>query len=300
MRWRGRQRSQNVEDRRGRRAPRGGLGGGPRRGRPMALSGGGLLLVLVVGYMLGADPADLLRIVGGEGPVAVDSGNRQPGRPAGRAGGLDDEAAEFVSVVLADTEQTWERLFREDGRRYQPPQLVLFTDAVQSACGRNSAAVGPFYCPADRKVYIDLAFYRDLRDRFGAPGDFAQAYVIAHEVGHHVQGLLGVSGRVQQLRQRASRAEGNALSVRLELQADCLAGVWGYHADAERQLLEQGDVEEGLNAAAAIGDDRIQRRTTGQVNPESWTHGSSEDRVRWFRKGLTTGDVEACDTFSAS
>jgi len=300
VRWRGRQRSQNVEDRRGRRAPRGGLGGGPRRGRPMALSGGGLLLVLVVGYMLGADPADLLRIVGGEGPVAVDSGNRQPGRPAGRAGGLDDEAAEFVSVVLADTEQTWERLFREDGRRYQPPQLVLFTDAVQSACGRNSAAVGPFYCPADRKVYIDLAFYRDLRDRFGAPGDFAQAYVIAHEVGHHVQGLLGVSGRVQQLRQRASRAEGNALSVRLELQADCLAGVWGYHADAERQLLEQGDVEEGLNAAAAIGDDRIQRRTTGQVNPESWTHGSSEDRVRWFRKGLTTGDVEACDTFSAS
>ncbi len=270
----------------------------------MALSGGGLLLVLVVGYMLGASPADLLRIVGGEGPIAVDSRDRVPrGRvpvdvPARKTGGVGDEAAEFVSVVLADTEQTWERLFREDGRRYQPPQLVLFTDAVQSACGRNSAAVGPFYCPADRKVYIDLAFYRDLRDRFGAPGDFAQAYVIAHEVGHHVQGLLGVSGRVQQLRQRASRAEGNALSVRLELQADCLAGVWGYHADAERQLLEQGDVEEGLNAAAAIGDDRIQRRTTGQVNPESWTHGSSEDRVRWFRKGLTTGDVEACDTFS--
>jgi hypothetical protein len=271
----------------------------------MALGGGGVLVVLLVGWFLGADPATLLQILGEGAPVSVDRSERFPGQgypddpdtgtpPRGGAG---DEASEFVAVVLADTEDTWERLFAASGSRYQPPRLVLFTDAVDSACGFNSAAVGPFYCPGDQKVYIDLGFYRDLRDRFGAPGDFAQAYVIAHEVGHHVQHLLGISSRVHETRQRAGQREANALSVKLELQADCLAGVWGYHADAERQLLEHGDVEEGLNAAAAIGDDRLQQQAGGRVHPESWTHGSSAERVRWFRTGLTSGDVAACDTF---
>ena len=202
-----------------------------------------------------------------------------------------------MSVVLADTEETWQRLFAQMDRRYQLPNLVLFDDAVQSACGLNSAAVGPFYCPGDNKVYIDLAFFRDLDRRFDAPGDFARAYVVAHEVGHHVQNLLGVSGQVHRLRSSLSASESNAMSVRLELQADCFAGVWGHHAAQQRQLLEAGDVEEGLTAAAAIGDDRLQRQARGHVNPESWTHGSSEQRVRWFRRGLEHGRVELCDTF---
>jgi len=269
------------------------MGGGLRIG------GGGLLLMLLVLWLLGADPMALLSMLAeGGGPAAqVDPGGYETGVPAPRTGGPQDEQAEFVSVVLADTEDTWEELFAAAGRRYQPPRLVLFTDVVRSACGMAQSAMGPFYCPADRKVYIDLGFYRDLQERFRAPGDFAQAYVIAHEVGHHVQTLLGVSQQVAEQRQRLSQAAGNQLSVRLELQADCLAGVWAHHADRSRQLLEEGDVEEGLNAAAAIGDDRIQRQTQGTVVPESFTHGSSEQRVAWFRRGLESGRLEACDTF---
>jgi predicted metalloprotease len=209
----------------------------------------------------------------------------------------DDPQAEFVSVVLADTEETWSQIFAA-GDRYPPPTLVLFTDATQSACGVGQSAMGPFYCPADQRVYLDLSFFRDLDDRFGAPGDFAQAYVVAHEVGHHIQTVTGLSQRVSAARQRASEAEGNLLSVRQELQADCYAGVWGSHA-ARKGLLEPGDAEEGLAAAAAIGDDRLQRQSQGRVVPESFTHGSSEQRVSWLRRGMETGRVDACDTFAA-
>ncbi len=296
MRWRQGRRSQNVEDRRGARRPMGAGGG-------MRLGGGGLILMLLVLWLFGADPMTLLSILtgGGDGAVTTQAPDTSygPGAQAPQRGGPDDEAADFVSVVLADTEDTWTELFRERGQRYQPPRLVLFTDVVRSACGMAQSAMGPFYCPADQKVYIDLGFYRDLRDRFGAPGDFAQAYVIAHEVGHHLQTLMGISQQVQQQRERVSQAQGNALSVRLELQADCLAGVWANHAHRTRQILEDGDVEEGLNAAAAIGDDRIQRQTQGTVVPESFTHGSSEERVTWFRRGLETGRLDACDTFEA-
>lgn len=305
MRWRTGRRSRNVEDRRGVRLP-GGLGGRRlrvplgRRGGGIGL--GGLVALLVVAWLFGLDPLALLAGIdpGGPPPGAVrpaPAGPAGPG-PAGPVAG--DEAADFVSVVLADTEDTWEALFAASGRRYEPPRLVLFTELVQSACGLGQAAMGPFYCPPDRRVYIDLAFYRELRDRFAAPGDFAQAYVIAHEVGHHVQNLLGVSGRVQAERERLPEAEANALSVRLELQADCLAGVWAHHADRTRDLLEPGDVEEGLRAAAAIGDDRLQRQTQGRVVPESFTHGTSEQRVRWFRRGLDSGRVDACDSFAVA
>lgn len=285
MRWRQGRRSENVEDRRGVRVA----------GRPMAISGGGLLLLVVITYALGGDPMQMLDVAtgggGGSYSANVDGGLR------GGGAAPTDQGAEFVSVVLADTEDTWAEIFQASGNRYQPPRLVLFTDSVRSACGFTSAAVGPFYCPPDQKVYIDLGFYRDLRDKFGAPGDFAQAYVIAHEVGHHVQNLLGISERVRAAQGQGGVREANALSVKLELQADCFAGVWGHHADAERQLLEDGDIEEGLNAAAAIGDDRLQKMGQGQINPESWTHGSSKQRVHWFRRGLETGDPGACETF---
>jgi uncharacterized protein len=202
--------------------------------------------------------------------------------------------------VLGDTEDTWGAIFQRAGQTYQPPTLVLFSDAVESACGMGQSAMGPFYCPGDQKVYIDLGFYRDLQERFNAPGDFAQAYVIAHEVGHHVQNLLGTSGQIQAMRQSAtSEADANALSVRLELQADCYAGVWAAQANAARNILESGDLEEGLTAASAIGDDRLQRQATGSVTPDSFTHGSSEQRVRWFRRGLETGDPNECRTFEA-
>jgi predicted metalloprotease len=273
------------------------MGGGLRIG------GGGLILLLLVMWLLGADPMTLLSMLtgGGAGDVTqVDPRGYETQAPAPQVGGAPDEQADFVSVVLADTEDTWDTLFAQAGRRYEPPTLVLFTDLVRSACGMAQAAMGPFYCPLDQKVYIDLGFYRDLQQRFRAPGDFAQAYVIAHEVGHHVQTLLGISQQVTEQRQRMSQAQGNALSVRLELQADCLAGVWAHHADRSRQLLEEGDVEEGLNAAAAIGDDRLQRQTQGTVVPESFTHGSSEQRVSWFRRGLESGSVESCDTFGAA
>jgi predicted metalloprotease len=289
MRWREGRRSQNVEDRRGARI---GLGGGGIR-----LGGGTIIVVLLAAWLLGINPLQILSLLAGGGQTL-----EAPAPDAGpvAAGGPNDEGADFVSVVLGDTEDTWSELFRRSGSSYAAPKLVLFSGMVRSACGMAQAAMGPFYCPSDQKVYIDLAFYRDLRDRFGAPGDFAQAYVIAHEVGHHVQTLLGVSQQVHDAQQRLPQAEANALSVRLELQADCYAGVWAHHADRARQVLEQGDVEEGLGAAAAIGDDRIQSQTQGTVVPESFTHGSSRQRVEWFRRGLEQGDLERCDTFRAA
>jgi predicted metalloprotease len=241
----------------------------------------------------------MLDETGGFPPSAEVGGGRFPeDQPA--HGGPDEELKDFVSVVLADTEDTWSRLFAQGGSSYRAPRLVLFYDLVESACGFGEAAMGPFYCPADRSVYLDLGFFREMSERFGAPGDFAAAYVVAHEIGHHVQNLLGVSDQVLAAQARARDAQAsNALSVRLELQADCLAGVWGHHAAAGRDLLEPGDVEEGLRAAAAIGDDRIQRMAGGGVSPESWTHGSSAQRAEWLRRGLRDGSVESCDTFSA-
>jgi uncharacterized protein len=297
MRWSLGRRSQNVEDRRGMGSPAGfRIPGGAGRGR-VARGGGiggvGLIILLVIAWFLGLDPSFLLQ---GTGPV--DAPYTESQRPAPRSTG-EDQLADFVSVVLADTEDTWRPLFDEMGRQYQDPTLVLFTGAVDSACGFAQAAMGPFYCPADQKVYIDLSFYDDMKNRFGAPGDFAQAYVIAHEIGHHVQNLLGIAEQVHALRQQVGEAEANDLSVRMELQADCFAGVWANHAERTRDLLEEGDVEEGLNAASAIGDDRMQRRAQGYVVPESFTHGSSEQRVRWFRQGLASGELGSCDTFNA-
>ena len=281
MRWFGGRQSENVEDRRGIRVSPGLAGGGI----------GTLLLVLVAMY-LGVDPTVLLnQVPPGDGrPVET----KPHDRPA-----EENQLAKFVSVVLADTEDTWRDLFRRNGRTYREPKLVLFTDAVQSACGLAGAAVGPFYCPEDQKVYIDLRFYQDLKERFQAPGDFAQAYVIAHEIGHHVQNLFGISEKVQAARTRVREVEANRLSVQLELQADCLAGVWAHHANKARQIIEAGDVEEALRAASAIGDDRLQRQTRGVVVPDAFTHGTSEQRVRWFRQGLETGDLGQCNTFES-
>ena len=279
MRWQGRRASSNVEDRRG----------GARTSR---VGGGlGVLALALVAVYFGADPSILLNAVE---PQVGSSG------PSGYEESAEDaELRQFVSVVLADTEEGWQQIFAAQGKRYEEPRLVLFSDAVDSECGFARAAVGPFYCPADRKVYIDLSFYEDLRTRFGAPGDFAQAYVIAHEVGHHVQTLLGIAERTQAARERATQRESNALSVRQELQADCLAGVWAHGAASARGLLEPGDIEEALSAASAIGDDRLQRQAGGYVSPDSFTHGSSEQRVRWFRRGFESGKIESCDTFSA-
>jgi len=241
---------------------------------------------------LGIDPTVLLQSVPEvQTPsVSVDQGARP---------GANDDLRDFVAVVLADTEDVWSDAFRRMGKTYRPPTLVLFSQAVESACGMAGSAVGPFYCPFDQKVYLDLSFFGDLRARFGAPGDFAQAYVIAHEVGHHVQTLLGISEKVNELRSRASRSEANQLSVMTELQADCLAGIWAHRADKTRQILEAGDIEEGLNAASQIGDDRMQKRTQGHVVPDAFTHGSSAQRVRWFRQGLESDNLQACDTFNA-
>jgi uncharacterized protein len=240
----------------------------------------------------GIDPSAILQS-SGDSQTSV-----QEQAPQNQPAGVRDEGREFVARVLGSNERVWGEIFQKAGRQYAEPKLVLFTDRVQSACGFASAASGPFYCGNDQKVYIDLGFYRELRERFKAPGDFAQAYVIAHEVGHHVQNQLGIMGKVQARQQRASERDANALSVRLELQADCLAGIWASLANRERKILEQGDVEEGLNAAAMIGDDTLQKRAQGYVVPEGFTHGSSEQRVRWFRKGLETGDLKQCDTFA--
>ena len=284
MRWQGRRESTNVEDRRGR---------GPAMRTGAGIGCGGLLLVLVLAFATGQDPLQLLQVFQA---TEVQVPGAAPGIP-GDAAPPGDELGRFASVVLADLEETWSGIFTQAGVRYRPPTLVLYSGAVQSACGMSSAATGPFYCPADERVYIDLSFFEELDRRFGAPGDFAQAYVIAHEVGHHVQNLLGISEKVQSAQARsASDREANRYSVALELQADCLAGVWAYHAHHERQLLEPGDVDEGLASAAAIGDDRMQRRATGTVQPETWTHGSSEQRVAWLQRGLRSGDPDICET----
>jgi uncharacterized protein len=288
MRWQGRQESSNIEDRRGQAAGRRGLG------LPAGKLGlGATVVVLLIGWATGTDVSQLLGLLGGGAdPMAADA-------PA-RKGPPTDDAARFISVVLADTEATWTDLFAERGQTYQKPKLVLFDDVVNSACGQASAAVGPFYCPGDRKVYLDLTFFNELARRLGAPGDFAQAYVVGHEVGHHIQTLLGLSEKVHRMRAGVSEAEGNQLSVRQELQADCYAGVWGHHANQQRQLLETGDIEEALTAAAAIGDDQLQKQAGGAVRPESWTHGSSAQRVHWFKTGMQRGTLDACDTFAAA
>jgi uncharacterized protein len=283
MRWSGGRRSDNIEDRRGVPMSRGLAGGGI-----------GLIVLLLLALFLGFDPSVLL-----QGNPGVPPSPPPVERPA-TAPGAKDPVRDFVSVVLADTEDTWKDLFRRMNRTYQEPRLVLFTEAVESACGFAQAAVGPFYCPIDGQLYLDMSFFGDLRHRFGAPGDFAMAYVIAHEVGHHVQNQLGIAEEVMSMRQRMSPAQGNALQVRMELQADCFAGVWARNAQENRKILEEGDIEEGLNAAAAIGDDRLQRQTRGYIAPESFTHGSSAQRVRWFKRGLATGDPRQCDTFSVA
>lgn len=284
MRWEGQRESGNIEDRRGLGPAKSGMG----------LGLGGIVLVLAVSFLTGTNPLTLLNMLGGVQEMAVPS---VPDR-SGPVGAPSDRLGKFASVVLADTEDTWRALLPKSGRTYEDPRMVLFTGAVQSACGTASSAVGPFYCPGDHRVYLDLSFFDELSQRLGAPGDFAQAYVIAHEIGHHVQNLLGVAEKVSRLQQRVSTAERNALSVRMELQADCFAGVWGYHAQQNRNLIEPGDFEEGLRAAAAIGDDRLQKMSQGHVQPESWTHGSSEQRMTWLRRGLQSGDPAACDTFT--
>jgi predicted metalloprotease len=285
MRWEGREESTNIEDRRGMRVP-GGKGTG--------FGCIGLLVVMVIAMLTGADPRQLLSLLGVVEQLTPQAQQQQVPQGAPPA---DDPQAKFVGVVLKDTENVWQQVFQRSGKSYQDPTLVLFDGRVASACGMASAAVGPFYCPADRKVYLDMAFFRELSQRFGAPGDFAQAYVVAHEVGHHVQNLLGISGKVTALQERArSKEQANDLSVRLELQADCFAGVYG---NFNQQYLDPGDIEEGLRAAAAIGDDMIQKQAQGYVAPESWTHGSAEMRVRWLKQGLQSGDPATCDTFKA-
>jgi uncharacterized protein len=258
--------------------------------RGIAGGGIGTIAIVLIALFFGIDPSLLL-----QENIGVDTTPPSQSRQVG----TEDEMRDFVSRVLGSTERTWDAIFERNGRVYQKPKLVLFSGAVQSACGFARAASGPFYCPQDQKVYIDLDFYSELRNRFRAPGDFAQAYVIAHEIGHHVQNQLGVMEKVQELRSRSAQAQANALSIRVELQADCLAGIWANSANRERKILEEGDIEEGLNAAAQIGDDRIQKRTQGYVVPEGFTHGSAEQRVSWFRRGLESGDLRQCDTFSA-
>jgi len=290
MRWGDMRGSGNVEDRES-AGPAGGLGGG------LKLGGVGLIAVLAISWVLGLNPLDVLvSLQGGESPSAPTQSAPPPSTSAPGAG---DETKEFVARILGDTEDTWSAMFKQRGREYRPPKLVLFRGAVDSACGLASSAVGPFYCSSDGRVYLDRAFFEDLSKRFGAPGEFARAYVIAHEVGHHVQNQLGITEKVAQQRSRTSEARSNALSVLVELQADCFAGIWGHYAK-QRNLLDPGDVEAGLAAAAAIGDDRLQQQSRGRVSPESFTHGSSAQRVRWFRAGLDSGDVNQCNTFETA
>ena len=286
--------SENVEDRRDEDGGNGG-GGGLRFGGG-GIGIGSVVIALVASYFLGINPMTVLSILSGGGGGAPVVQQQQ--RPA-HAPPRDDGQARFVSMVLADTEDVWRAQFASAGKQYVEPKLVLFRGMTPTACGTGQAAMGPFYCPGDQKVYIDLAFYDDMKTRFHAPGEFAQAYVIAHEVGHHVQNLLGISAKVDNARRRAGEREGNALSVRLELQADCFAGVWGFHADKARHILENGDIEKALNAAIQIGDDALQKGAGRAVMPESFTHGSSEQRVRWFRRGIESGSLQQCDTFGA-
>lgn len=280
MQWRGRRESDNVEDMRG---------SGGRRG--IALGGAGTVIVIILALLLGKNPLQLLQQTGNMPGTANEQ--PAPNNPA------EDEAAKFVKVVLADNEDVWHKLFEENGMQYVEPKLVLFRSEVQSACGGASSAMGPFYCPGDQKVYIDLSFYDELKERFNAPGDFAMAYVIAHEVGHHVQNLLGTSGKVDNMRGRLSETEMNKLSVKLELQADFYAGVWAHHAQQMKNILEEGDIEEALNAANSIGDDKLQKEAQGYVVPDAFTHGTSAQRMKWFKKGYDTGDINAGDTFGA-
>jgi len=279
MRWTGRRESDNIEDQRG-RAPRRMVGGGI-----------GMLVILLIVWLLGGDPMQMLQQMPVDNQSTVSTQRNNP---------EEDKLARFVSVVLADTEDAWNTLFQQAGSRYREPKLVLFTEAVQSACGYSAAATGPFYCPADEKVYLDLSFFYELQQRFEAPGDFAMAYVIAHEVGHHVQKLLGITDKVMSLQDRLSQQEFNTYLVRLELQADFFAGVWAHHAQRLSNILEPGDIEEALNAASAVGDDRIQKKSRGYVVPDAFTHGTSAQRMRWFKKGFETGDIRQGDTFSAS
>ena len=267
---------------------------------PVAVGGGlGTIAVVLIAVLLGADPRQVLQLIGNNPPKgAARPGQQQPGVNA-PVDPAEEERKEFVSVVLADTEDVWEDLFQRAGRTYERPRLVLFRDKVSSACGLADSAIGPFYCPGDSKVYLDLGFFQELSRRFKAPGDFAQAYVVAHEVGHHVQNLLGTSRKVDALRRQLGETEANAVSVRMELQADFFAGVWAHHAQKMKNLLEQGDVESALRAATAIGDDTLQKQSRGYVVPDAFTHGTSEQRVRWFRKGLETGDLRQGDTFKA-
>lgn len=284
MEWRGRRESENVDDQRGRRIPGGAAG----------ISGVGIVIVLVVSFLTGQNPLTLLQNMSGSS--ASTPASNEPYQETAE----EHELVEFVRVVLADTEDVWTEVFQKEiGKPYEKPVLVLFTDAVQSGCGNAQAAMGPFYCPADHKLYIDLSFYQELKQRFGAPGDFAQAYVIAHEVGHHVQNLLGLSDKAHAAEERAGGSEANAISVRVELQADCYAGVWANRTQQEKQVMEKGDLEEAIGAAQAVGDDRLQMQAQGRVVPESFTHGTAEQRAHWFEQGFSSGDYKRCDTFAA-
>ena len=303
MEWRGRRKSNNVDDRRGQRSPSfgGGRGGGsgmlrfiPMVYRILGFKGTAILAACVGAY--GLFTGNLSSMLGG-GSMQASQSTNLPTQTIQQTA-QEKEQVEFVSVVLADTEQTWTEIFKQQGQVYKEPRLVLFRNAVQSACGTGKSAMGPFYCPGDQQVYIDLSFFDQLSNRFKAPGDFAQAYVIAHEVGHHIQTITGTSRKVHEAKSKVSQVEANKLSVKQELQADCYAGVWAYHANTKRNMLESGDLEEGLRAATAIGDDTLQKQTQGHVSPDSFTHGSSEQRVKWFKIGIENGDVGLCDTFT--
>ncbi len=285
MKWRGRRSSSNIEDRRS-------SGGGRRM--PVKSGGIGTIVLVLAALYFGVDPSVIMNQLSAP-PSQAPSGG-QLYKPSA----AEQELAQFVSVVVADTEDVWNKQFQHMGRQYVEPTLVMFNGAVRSGCGNASSAMGPFYCPADQKMYIDLSFYRDLRERHDAPGDFAQAYVLAHEVGHHIQTLLGISKQVHAQRSKVSKIEGNKLSVMQELQADCLAGIWAHQLQQSKQVMERGDLEEALNAAMAIGDDRLQQQAQGRVVPESFTHGTSKQRVKWFKQGFESGDINSCDTFSTA
>ena len=291
MKWEGNRESDNVEDRRGDGGGGGGFGGLPIGGRSVGL--GTIVVALVAGWIFGINPLTLIGALSGGGSAPVVQQQQSAARPPP----ADDQAAKFVSTVLADTEDVWTDIFKQSGSAYRKPTLVLFRGATRTACGTGQSAMGPFYCPGDQKVYIDLGFFDTLKRQLGAPGEFAQAYVVAHEVGHHVQDLLGISGKVDAMRSRLSEADSNALSVRVELQADCFAGVWAFHAQASRQILENGDIESAMNAAQKIGDDALQRSAGRAVVPDSFTHGTSAQRQRWFMNGIQSGSIKSCDTF---
>ena len=293
MKWEGNRESDNVEDARGSSGGSGGGGFSFGGGRGIGL--GSVVIALVAGWIFGVNPLTILGLLNGGGSPADQVQQQAPaGKPP-----ANDPAATFVSTVLANTEDVWQAQFKRMGASYQAPKLLLYRGAYPTACGRGQAAMGPFYCPGDQKVYLDLGFFETMRSKLGAPGQFAQAYVISHEVGHRVQDLMGITGKVDAMRGKASQAQQNALSVRVELQADCFAGIWAHDSQQSKQWLEQGDIESALNAATQIGDDTLQRRSQGQVVPESFTHGSSAQRVGWFKRGFESGDVKQCDTFSA-